>query len=455
VEVGEPATFTITRTGSTSQVLSVPFVTTGTANGTASAGQDYRTLPPSVLIPVGRKSVDVQVRPLQDQLAEGNETVTLTLTGSNIGWPNAATAVIEDDEADPLLAAHWTFDETSGAAARDISGHGRHGTLQPGSLGPKRFAGMVSGALSFDEVDDRVIVPNFDYTSSGAFTISFWFRAGPSTQSSTQYLYSHGSVNSANSINIYRWEASNLLRTRVRFQNDIVSSIVLDVEKNFMDSQWHFYALTVEASGGYGRVYIDGQLGAANLLAGDRLAPTTNIFLGARHDLSATRFFAGALDDVMIQSRGLTGQEVQLLMAATRGDARSYGAGCATSNLLRPVHSISGRTALGRTSHFQVTQAAPGKLGAIYFGVSRSRWQSLTLPFDMAPWGAPGCVLLQNLTYSLGLSLSNGSGSMPITVPNDIALRGFRAYSQVMVVDRNANPAGFAVSNGLELVIGG
>jgi hypothetical protein len=42
-----------------------------------------------------------------------------------------------------------------------------------------------------------------------------------------------------------------------------------------------------------------------------------------------------------------------------------------------------------------------------------------------------------------------------IVIPANSSLRGLRAYSQVMVLDKSANTAGLAVSNGLTTAIGG
>jgi hypothetical protein len=71
-------TFTITRTGSATQSLSVSF----TRGGTATAGTDYSNFSLGATIPAGATSTTVIVTPLNDVLSEPDETIVLTLTPS-------------------------------------------------------------------------------------------------------------------------------------------------------------------------------------------------------------------------------------------------------------------------------------------------------------------------------------------------------------------------------------
>lgn len=73
--------------------------------GTASPGEDYESLGAAVVIPAGETSEEIEVRPIDDDLAEGDETVVVTLTGTNdpevpVGTPSSATLTIVDDDED-------------------------------------------------------------------------------------------------------------------------------------------------------------------------------------------------------------------------------------------------------------------------------------------------------------------------------------------------------------------
>src|SRR5204863_14943 len=74
----EPSTngvFTVTRTGNTVAPLTVNY----TVTGTATAGSDYTALSGSVTIPGGQASATITVAVLDDFVAEGPETVIVTL----------------------------------------------------------------------------------------------------------------------------------------------------------------------------------------------------------------------------------------------------------------------------------------------------------------------------------------------------------------------------------------
>ena len=72
-----------------------------TIGGTAQNGSDYQSLPSIFTIPAGSSSVAIDLVPLQDIIAEGNETVEMGLAPSSaylIGSPAAASLVIIDNQ---------------------------------------------------------------------------------------------------------------------------------------------------------------------------------------------------------------------------------------------------------------------------------------------------------------------------------------------------------------------
>ena len=87
--------YTFTRTGPTTEALTVNY----TVGGTASAN-DFTGTSTSVVIPAGESSETVDVDPTADTVDEQNETVVLTISPSSttytIGTDNAATGTIVD-----------------------------------------------------------------------------------------------------------------------------------------------------------------------------------------------------------------------------------------------------------------------------------------------------------------------------------------------------------------------
>lgn len=75
---GDLAEFTLSRTGDLSSALTVGL----RVSGTAEAGVDYEALPVSVTIPAGADSVSVTLTPLDDASGEADETIFVTLEGS-------------------------------------------------------------------------------------------------------------------------------------------------------------------------------------------------------------------------------------------------------------------------------------------------------------------------------------------------------------------------------------
>jgi serine protease len=108
----DPGTFTITRTGDTSTPLAVSF----TLQGTAINSTDYDMAPTSVTIPVGNATATVTITPIDDSIAEGNETVVLSLTGDPsyiVGSASDATITIIDNDVRSKLSGGGCFIATA------------------------------------------------------------------------------------------------------------------------------------------------------------------------------------------------------------------------------------------------------------------------------------------------------------------------------------------------------
>lgn len=95
------AGFVLRRTGGNpDQTLAV----TVAVGGTATGGDDYEGLPTQVVMPGGGGSVTVVIAALEDDQAEGNETVTLRAVappfggGYTVGSPSQQTVTIQDND---------------------------------------------------------------------------------------------------------------------------------------------------------------------------------------------------------------------------------------------------------------------------------------------------------------------------------------------------------------------
>src|SRR5438477_119156 len=82
----DPGRFEIRRTGPTNFGLVVFY----RISGTASNGVDYEQIPNAISIPQGSLSVSIPIKPIDDALAEGNETVVLQIVPSPLECPSPA-----------------------------------------------------------------------------------------------------------------------------------------------------------------------------------------------------------------------------------------------------------------------------------------------------------------------------------------------------------------------------
>lgn len=114
-ETGGTAIITVTRTGGSTGSSTVNYAT---SNGTAAAASDYVATSGTLSFADGQTSATFTVSVLDDALAEGNQTVNLTISnptgGSTLGSPTTAVLTILDNEspaptagAHALALTHW------------------------------------------------------------------------------------------------------------------------------------------------------------------------------------------------------------------------------------------------------------------------------------------------------------------------------------------------------------
>ncbi|NEU79412.1 SdiA-regulated domain-containing protein [Nostoc sp. UIC 10630] len=95
----DPGTFRISRTGSTTNALTVNY-NVATGAGQATSADYIPTLTGTATIAAGESFVDITITPVDDPTIEGTETVTLTLNSSanyTLGTATATVAIADDD----------------------------------------------------------------------------------------------------------------------------------------------------------------------------------------------------------------------------------------------------------------------------------------------------------------------------------------------------------------------
>jgi hypothetical protein len=176
----ENALIAVTRTGLTDQALAVQIAFAGTA----TVGQDYATLPESVIIPAGQQSITLPITPLDDVFAEVQETVVpyalpsphydvgessgevVLLDGSQDSVPIISITPLSSSSEDPEQPATFFVSRTGSLETSIVVHYQMTGiaTSGPDYVAPSGVITLPQGEigqyLAIDIVDDLVADPN-------------------------------------------------------------------------------------------------------------------------------------------------------------------------------------------------------------------------------------------------------------------------------------------------------
>ncbi|MEZ5967182.1 MAG: hypothetical protein R3F56_25325 [Planctomycetota bacterium] len=140
------------------------------------------------------------------------------------------------------------------------------------------------------------------------------------------------------------------------------------------------------------------------------------------------------------------------------GSYTQFCAGCPGTGNLVPVHSGGGTPEINNTLQWNISNAVGNAAGVLYIGVSRTTWNGLPLPLNLAFLGVgPTCQLCVSIDVSLPLATSgSGTGSVPLPLPNLVNLIQGHFYTQGVVLDPGApSTRKLVYSNGLDTLVGG
>lgn len=131
-----------------------------------------------------------------------------------------------------------------------------------------------------------------------------------------------------------------------------------------------------------------------------------------------------------------------------------YGTSCPDSNSLL-ARLTANEVALGGQWRVALASAPRSAGAALAVGVGNTNHAGLPLPFDMAPLGAPGCMILVDVvTMFTGFTSSSGAATFTLTIPDNLSLDGAALYGQSIVLDAFANHLGLITTNGVRTRFG-
>jgi Calx-beta domain/Domain of unknown function (DUF4114)/von Willebrand factor type A domain/RTX calcium-binding nonapeptide repeat (4 copies) len=165
----DPGLFNLTRTGSTAQALTVSY----TIAGTATNDTDYKKIAATATFKAGQSQTSIEIKPTDDKIYEGSETVILTLNdgGTNYKFDpiaNTGTVTIADEDL-PSISLSVTDDKAAETKIGEVA--------NPGQFTLKR-TGITTDALTVNYTIDGSASNGIDYQK---LENSVTFAAGSDT----------------------------------------------------------------------------------------------------------------------------------------------------------------------------------------------------------------------------------------------------------------------------------
>jgi len=214
-----------------------------------------------------------------------------------------ATCWITDQEPQrPGVVAGWEFDESGTLDADDSSTNNNNGSLLNMSPKPTRIAGVSGNALWFDGVNDYVSVPNSSSLSmTDGLSLSMWvYQDAPSIAG--------GNALSKSGAYKFGPESSGKYSFRVKTTGGNWSNQFIESNSTVSLNTWVHLAATYDAQTHVSRIYINGVLDSESdtAITGNMQPNQRDLWIGR----GGVPYFEGAIDNVKIYDRALTGEEV-------------------------------------------------------------------------------------------------------------------------------------------------
>jgi parallel beta-helix repeat protein len=200
--------------------------------------------------------------------------------------------------------SYWKLDEESGASASDLVGS-NDGTLEPS--GPVWTTGQIGGALSFDGVDDYVVLPSIPSMNDWSFSI--WFKLSQTwDSSSTGVMMIYGAQ--GNNPDVYL-QFSSENNGKLRFRTWDPTDNLLTTTNSWQADTWYFVTITYSNSEPQKKIYVNGVLENSISASAVHTGGTDVHIIGAYDKPSFPYFFKGIIDEAAIWNRALSSTEIQ------------------------------------------------------------------------------------------------------------------------------------------------
>jgi hypothetical protein len=206
---------------------------------------------------------------------------------------------------------NWHLDETEGTSTVDLAENGNNGTLVNMSAA-SWGTGKVGNALTFDGIDDYVLIGDVCNMGQSDFTLSAWIKS-----TSTEYGNSNGIIYKRGTVS-YASAGYRLNMPYGAFNFHIADgvnykSLYAGSYGQYNDGAWH-HVVAVAERGSKLSIYIDGVLKASTSETNvGNIDSTVPLSIGALSTSPGSHYheFDGQIDEVRIFSRALREDEIE------------------------------------------------------------------------------------------------------------------------------------------------
>jgi len=205
------------------------------------------------------------------------------------------------------IVGWWPLDETTGTNSKDIGGpnDGTH------TNGPVPVPGKVNGGLSFDGMNDAVVLDNAPELHLQSFTIEAWIKRASTSVAGGGSGFQEGEILTYGT-NGY---AFGLLGTT----NELfLSKTDVNLRKGgpTITDNTNFHHVAVTKSGTSVIFYVNG-VPSNSMFYSTSFSFNTNVAIGARGDLTSNpASFLGIIDELSVYNRALTPVEIDNIFKA-------------------------------------------------------------------------------------------------------------------------------------------
>lgn len=205
---------------------------------------------------------------------------------------------------DVNIVAWWKFDEGTGTVAYDSRG------VNDGNLinGPAWTSGIINGGLSFDGINDYVLIPyNSSLNVSEFFTLAFWIYVDANVLPFGAVISKDGDYETGGAYNVYVGYGN--VRT-VCFTDKAMAPELITEPNSLSPGAWNHVVVTFNDSASpQARIYING----VEKISGSQPAPSvlvTYLSIGRCGSSTDPSYLNSKLDDVRIYNRDLSAEQV-------------------------------------------------------------------------------------------------------------------------------------------------